>query len=65
MCNLDLPWQKDNLREYPDEKIRQDLFHYYRELLTAQDVPWIEIKGNDESRTRSAIDWLDNLSISL
>lgn len=65
LCNLDLPWQKDNLREYPDEKIRQELFHYYRELLTAQDVPWIEIKGNDESRTRSAINWLDNLPIGL
>ncbi|MCO6496608.1 MAG: ATP-binding protein [Chitinophagaceae bacterium] len=58
LCNLDLPWVEDNMREYPDPKIREELFLYYKELLTGQDVPWIEIKGDNPSRTRMAIQWV-------
>ena len=31
LCDVDLPWVSDNLREYPDLKVRQKLFHYYKE----------------------------------
>ena len=31
LCNPDLPWTHDSLREYPDEKVRKKLYHFYKE----------------------------------
>ncbi len=45
LCNTDLPWVKDELREYPDLENRQKLFHIYKDLLVNQDTPWVEISG--------------------
>ena len=55
LCNNDLPWIKDELREYPDEKNRNELYHIYKDLLINQSVPWVEISGSYEERTVSAI----------
>lgn len=55
LCNTDLPWVKDELREYPDEGTRKELFHIYKDLLINQRVPWVEISGNDEDRLLTAI----------
>ena len=56
LCNTDLPWVKDELREYPDEKIRLELFHIYKDLLVNQKVPWVELKGNYDERLETAIE---------
>ncbi len=45
LCNTDLPWVKDELREYPDLANRQKLFHYYHDLLVNQHTPWVLISG--------------------
>lgn len=50
LCNPDLPWVKDELREYPDQKIRVKLYLHYKELLLNQSCPWIEIKGSNSER---------------
>ncbi len=55
LCNVDLPWVKDELREYPDLVSREKLYHYYKESMTTQDVPWIDISGNYEERLKKAI----------
>ncbi|NCI47839.1 AAA family ATPase [Sediminibacterium soli] len=55
LCNTDLPWVKDELREYPDEKNRVELFHIYKDLLINQQTPWAEISGNYEERLVTAI----------
>lgn len=55
LCNTDLPWVKDDLREYPDEHIRKELYHIYKDLLINQNVPWVEISGSDDDRLLSAI----------
>jgi NadR type nicotinamide-nucleotide adenylyltransferase len=59
LCNIDLPWTKDELREYPDEKPRQELFAIYKDLLMNQTTPWALISGNDAERTRAAIKAID------
>lgn len=56
LCKPDLPWVKDELREYPDEKPRQELYHIYKDLLLAQQVPWAEIMGDYETRFLRAVD---------
>lgn len=59
LCNIDLPWTKDELREYPDEKPRQELFAIYKDLLMNQTTPWALISGNDAERTQAAIKAID------
>src|SRR5579864_1908195 len=33
LCRTDLPWEKDELREYPDLASRDTLYHIYRDCL--------------------------------
>lgn len=56
LCNTDLPWEKDELREYPDLKTREKLFYIYKDIMVNQNVPWVEIKGSHEERTQQAIE---------
>ncbi len=64
LCNVDLPWVKDELREYPDLENRQKLYHYYKDIMVNQDVPWIDISGTYEERLQKAITAVDNLLLS-
>ena len=61
LCSPDLPWVKDELREYPDLKTRELLYHHYKDLLVNQHLPWYEVKGNDPARTDDAIQWVSSL----
>ena len=61
LCNTDLPWVKDELREYPDLHTRQKLYHIYRDIMINQTVPWAEISGNSEFRLQTAIAAVDSL----
>jgi NadR type nicotinamide-nucleotide adenylyltransferase len=56
LCNTDLPWTKDELREYPDHNTRQTLYLMYKDILVNQEIPWVNISGNDEQRLHAAID---------
>ncbi|ULQ55608.1 AAA family ATPase [Flavihumibacter rivuli] len=55
LCNTDLPWVEDELREYPDLESRQRLFHMYKDILVNQSTPWVEIGGRSEERLATAI----------
>jgi NadR type nicotinamide-nucleotide adenylyltransferase len=55
LCCTDLPWEKDELREYPDPAIRQRLFHIYRETLIQQSVPWAQVSGQGDERIAAGI----------
>lgn len=61
LCNIDLPWEQDGMREYPDKKVREKLYHYYKELMINQSVPWIDISGNYEERLQKAVEFVDSL----
>ena len=60
LCKPDLPWVKDELREYPDFETRDKLYHCYKDILVNQSVPWYEVSGSDPSRTNGAIEWIKN-----
>src|ERR1044072_1288908 len=32
LCNIDLPWAADAMREYPDMKPRTELYHMYKDV---------------------------------
>ena len=64
LCNTDLPWVKDELREYPDLENRNKLFRIYKDLMINQHVPWVEIKGRDDERLQQAISAVNHLPIN-
>ncbi len=64
LCNTDLPWVKDELREYPDIETRETLYRIYRELMENQQVPWVNIEGNYQERLAAAISSVDALLLS-
>ena len=63
LCDVDLPWIKDELREYPDLEIREKLYHHYKDLLVNQSTPWVNISGNYQQRLDNAINAIDSVCI--
>jgi NadR type nicotinamide-nucleotide adenylyltransferase len=61
LCNIDLPWVADVLREYPDERSRRELFGIYKDILVNQHTPWVEISGSYEERLKQAVAAVDAL----
>ncbi|HVF80986.1 MAG TPA: AAA family ATPase [Flavisolibacter sp.] len=64
LCNIDLPWTKDELREYPDLATRQRLFKMYKDIVINSCVPWAEISGANAERLQMAIESINNLTPS-
>lgn len=63
LCNTDLPWVADELREYPDLESRERLFHMYKDLMVNQSTPWVEIAGDYSQRLYKAIDFVSVVSV--
>jgi len=61
LCNIDLPWVPDELREYPDLERRLQLYDIYKQLMQNQSTPWIEISGNPDERFDRAVMAIDNI----
>jgi nicotinamide riboside kinase len=61
LCEPDIDWVKDELREYPDLETRTKLFYHYKDLLSHQHCNWISINGDYESRLNKAISHIDSL----
>jgi len=61
LCNIDLPWSKDELREYPDLEPRSKLFNMYKDNMVNQHVPWKIIEGSEIERFNAAICAVDSL----
>ena len=55
LCNTDLPWVADELREYPDPESRNRLYRMYKDLMVNQSTPWFDISGGYEERLEKAI----------
>lgn len=51
---IDIPWVDDPLREHPEN--RQELYEIYLREMKAQSTPFVEIKGEREQRTKTAIE---------
>lgn len=60
LCNIDLPWVKDELREYPDLVTREKLYCYYKDAMVNQHVPWVDISGDYTARFQKAISAVDH-----
>ena len=65
LCNIDLPWEQDELREYPDLETREKLYGIYKELLIGQSMPWVEISGDYTQRLEKAVEAVDKLILGV
>ena len=61
LCKTDLPWVKDELREYPELETREKLYEKYKNILKKQTTPWVEIKGDYDGRLQTAIEVVKSL----
>ncbi len=59
LCDIDLPWVKDELREYPKLDMRKKLFKMYRDILINDGTKWAEISGSDVQRLQLAVHLVD------
>ena len=53
LCNTDLPWEPDPLREHPE--LREDLMQLYLDELTYRELPFTVISGQDDDRLQAAV----------
>lgn len=56
LCEIDLPWVAEPMREYPDLQQRSELYNMYKDILVNQQTPWVEIRGNNKERLQRAVD---------
>jgi nicotinamide riboside kinase len=61
LCRTDLPWVRDDLREYPDLESRERLFRIYRDCMVNQGTPWAEVGGVGEDRIAAGIAAVEKL----
>jgi nicotinamide riboside kinase len=61
LCDIDLPWEFDPLREHPN--LRKHFFNLYKRELTSRNLPFVVISGKGNKRTQNAIDAVDKLSL--
>lgn len=55
LCDIDLPWVYDPLRENPDIEERKELFDIYKKTLTEMNLPFEIVNGDNEERLDNAI----------
>lgn len=58
LCDIDLPWQYDPLREHPES--RQFLFDFYTRELNAAGLPYAVVSGSGPGRLINAVKIIDN-----
>ena len=62
LCDTDLPWAKDELREYPDLGTRQRLFLTYKDALVNSGTPWAIVSGTNEHRFQTAVNAIETFT---
>jgi len=57
LCDIDLPWQYDPLREHP--QMRAALFEMYKDLLSGHGFNYRIVSGTGDERLQNAIAFVD------
>jgi len=58
---IDLPWEEDPQREYPDPAMRTYFYNIYKDIVIASGVNWVDIRGNYQEREALAIAAVEQL----
>lgn len=60
LCDIDIPWQEDKLREHPNIEDRKRLFNNYKNLLEKYHLPYQIISGDITTRVKRCKEIIDN-----
>lgn len=58
---IDIPWEKDDLRDRPDPKQRQEMFNAFEKALINYNRPYILLTGDTINRFKKVVKIIDNL----
>ncbi|HRN42933.1 MAG: ATP-binding protein [Flavobacteriales bacterium] len=61
LCDIDIPWQEDPLREHPDLNDRKRIFNQYLEIMQQNKFNYHIISGDVNARLKKCIEIVDNL----
>ena len=61
LCDVDLPWVKDHLREYPDLEVRKKLFLMYKDIVINSGTKWAIVSGSYNERFQTAISLINTI----
>lgn len=56
---IDVPWEKDDLRDKPEE--REEMFDYFKNTLDTYNKNYVLLKGDFENRMKTAINHVEKL----
>lgn len=59
LTGIDIPWEKDDLRDKPHE--REQMFAYFKDTLIKHNRNFITLMGTEESRFQKAVKSIDQL----
>ena len=59
LTGIDVPWEKDDLRDKPNE--REQMFDYFRSTLEKYNRNFVTLRGDESSRLQAAIAHIDKL----
>lgn len=59
LTHIDIPWEKDDLRDKPKE--RERMFLYFKETLEKYNRNFIILKGDKKARLKTAVEHIDKL----
>ncbi|GAB3664704.1 hypothetical protein GCM10028791_40410 [Echinicola sediminis] len=54
LTDIDIPWEADPQREYPDPAMRKFFYDWYERLMQGTGVPVVKVSGNLEQRLAMA-----------
>ena len=60
LCDIDIPWEEDKLREHPKKEDRERLFNNYVELLERQKLNYFIISGDIPTRLKKCKEIIAN-----
>ncbi|MCV9934004.1 DUF4301 family protein [Flavobacterium sp. LS1R47] len=62
LTDIDVPWEKDDIRDSPKE--RESVFSVFKETLIETKKPYITLSGNKKSRLAKAVEIINNLVLA-
>lgn len=55
LCDIDIPWNADPLREHPEPEMRQYFFNIYKDIVLHTGKAFIIVRGNESERLKQAL----------
>lgn len=62
LTDIDVPWEKDDIRDSPKE--RESVFSVFKETLIETKKPYITLSGNKKLRLAKAVEIINNLVVA-